>query len=121
MFTCTHITCHIQHYTASHGSTSSTTIVHSVIIFQCNISDHKISESSNSRVECWIMIRYKKYPLALITSIGIPSLLHTVDCTVTVLSGLINTTTHCKVTSLPSHTLPGPVAGCLKAKENMYK
>ena len=53
-------TCHIQHYTASNDSTSGSTSVHSVIIIQCNISDHKISESSSSRVEYWIMIRYEE-------------------------------------------------------------
>ena len=61
------ITCHIQHYTASNSSTKSSTTVHSVIIFQCNISDHKISECSSSRVEhqsmirCWDLCSYCSY------------------------------------------------------------
>ena len=40
------ITCNIQHYTASNGSTSRTAAVHSIVIFQCNISNHKISDRS---------------------------------------------------------------------------
>ena len=53
------------------------------------------------------------------------ALVHEDSRTVIVLSELLDTITHCKVTSLPSHTLLGPVALCLNAKEkyvqNLHK